>query len=75
MQSLSLEGPFPSRDRSFLFSLLTTLFFAYTQIWHSWKCTPSEEKSCKIVNIILSKIKCTPQELSVLLTTPIFCIT
>ena len=53
----------------------------------SWKCTsllatpfflhilkygiPSEEKSCKIVNIIyvLSKIKCTPHELSVPLTT------
>ena len=25
----------------------------------SWKCTPSQEKSFKIVNIILSKIKCT----------------
>ena len=35
-------------------------FFWYTQIWHSWKCTPSEDKSCKIVDIILSKIKCTP---------------
>ena len=32
-------------------------------------CTPSEEKLCKIVNILLSKIKCAPQELSVLLTT------
>ena len=27
------------------------------------KCTPSEEKSCKIVTIISSKIKCTLQEL------------
>ena len=44
-------------------------FFTYTQIWHSWKCTPLEEKSWKIVNIVLSKMKCTPQELSVLLTT------
>ena len=45
-------------------------FFAYTQIWHSWKCIPLEEKSWKIVNIfVLLKLKCTPQELSVLLTT------
>ena len=47
-----------------------------------WKCTPLlrtpyfciylnmaflEEKSCKIVHTVLSKMKCTPQELSVLL--------
>ena len=44
-------------------------FFACAQIWHSCKCTPLEEKSWKIVNIVLPKMKCTPQELIVLLIT------
>ena len=49
LRTISLVGPFPGSV------LLCSQhhFFACTQIWHSWKCTPSEEKSCKIVNILL----------------------
>ena len=33
--------------------LLRTEFFGYTQIWHSWKRTPSEEKSAYAKSSIL----------------------
>ena len=50
-------------------SLLTTPFFCIYSNMAFLEVYSFGEKSCKIVNIILSKMKCTPQELSVLLTT------